>query len=309
MTEFDGATPFPGEAVEAAQRETAALYGARHLRYSTGGASLCVKAAMLCMPGDVLAAENSHRSVFDGARLAGIRAVLIKNRTRAGLPLPLSADDLSAAYQRAGGRIKGVALTSPDYYGQCADVMPIVEFCQKNKLILLADSAHGAHFFADPTLFPRCLAPYADFTALSAHKTLRAYTQTAYLACNNDGLLKKLDQGLALLGTTSPSYPMLAQLSAAALWERENAGGYRALKAAADALKRAVKTLPNDDPMRLVVDAAAYGMTGRALYDRLVEGGLGPEKYDGRYCVCIVTLSDTPENIGALQGALTRILY
>lgn len=305
ITEIEGQHPFPGGRIADAERSTAAYYGSKALRYSVGGSSLSLKAALMCVTGTVIVPRDAHRSVFDGAKLAGLEVITVENRIKDGLPQPLSIDDLLAAY-RANAGVSAVVIQSPDYYGQVADIDAVTAFCRERGLMLIADAAHGAHFFTRPDLFPPCFASVADFTALSAHKTLRAYTQTAYLAVNRTDCLAALDENLALLSTTSPSYLFLLGLSEAAQIAARGCQRYDALFAAVQDFKNAVKTLNNDDFTRLVIDAAALKKSGGALYEGLLKEGIAAEKFDDRYVVCIVTADNTVEEIDALKRAVIK---
>ena len=61
-------------------------------------------------------------------------------------------------------------MTSPNYYGFCADIPAIAALCHEKNVALLVDAAHGAHFGFSP-LLP--IQPVdADGWVVSAHKTL-----------------------------------------------------------------------------------------------------------------------------------------
>jgi arginine/lysine/ornithine decarboxylase len=205
----------------------------------------------------------------------------------------------------ANPSIKAVVVQSPDYYGQVANLPEIRRECDELGLYMLVDGAHGAHF---ATLtdgeFPLSPSFIADATNMSAHKTLRAYTQSAYLAINHLGLLPKIDQSLKLLGTTSPSYILMGQLEEAVKFERKHAYGYYALIKEINLIKANIPCLNNDDPMRLVVDAVATGRTGEELYELLAKRGVHAEKYDERYVVFIITLSHRVKDVRKLRKEL-----
>ena len=186
--------------------------------------------------------------------------------------------------------------------------------CDKLGIFMLVDSAHGAHFAsldeanANP-VFPVSATRIADACNLSAHKTMRAYTQSAYLAINNGALTDKIDHALKLLGTTSPSYILMGQLERAIEYEQENAEKYRVLQNVIDkniAGDRFVR-VPNDDPMRVVVSFEKSGMKGSEVYEKLAARGIYAEKYDEHNVVFIVTLSDDKEDIVLLGDELRSI--
>lgn len=303
ITEIDDA--FPSDAIKRAQRETAALLKSRHCRFLVGGSSMGIKANVLACGGDILVAENSHRALFEAAKLAKVNAFTVKNEYRYGLPMSPDARAIEAGLN-AHSSVKAVYITSPDYYGFTAKG-EIAEVAKDKGVYLFCDAAHGAHFPFCEELFPRSFSTFAHSTNLSAHKTLAAYTQTAYLAVNDDELMQKIDDALDLLGTTSPSYVLLGGLEYAAKHAQANAKKYFELKLKVDELKKSVPTLSNDDFSRIVVDAAAMGLSGKELYFKLKGDGYVAEKYDENYVVFIVTLCDEPQAIEKLKDELCAV--
>lgn len=302
ITEIDSS--FPADLVAEAQEKTAKLLGAKYCRYLVGGSSMGIKATVMAAGGDILVAENSHRALFEAAKLAKVNVFTVKNEVRDDLMQPLTPEIIDAAL-KAHPSVKAVYLTSPDYYGLAAS--PDVKAVTDGRAYLFCDGAHGAHFPFAPTLFPASFSFFADACNMSAHKTLPAYTQTAYLTINNDDLLPKIDEALKLLGTTSPSYLFLGSLEYAADYTAENAWYYKQLFDKVWEIKDAVPCLENDDFSRLVVDARAMGTDGERLYNRLKSQGIVAEKYDDRYVVFIVTLIDTLEGLDRLKGALCEV--
>ena len=302
ITEIDDA--FPAGAIDEAQNNTAKLLKSKYCRYLVGGSSMGIKAAVLAAGGDILVAANSHRALFEAAKLAKVNAFIVENEIKDDLPMPLTAMQVENGL-KAHPSVKAVYITSPDYYGFAAsgEIAEVV----KGKAYLFCDGAHGAHFPFRQDLFPRSFSTFADATNLSAHKTLPAYTQSAYLAVNNDELIGKVDDALKLLGTTSPSYVLLSGLEYAAEYTQEFASRYDELKIEIEKLKKTAPIITNDDFTRVVVDAKRMGLSGKELYFRLKSRGVVAEKFDDRYVVFIVTLLDTPQKIDLLKEELCAV--
>lgn len=307
VTEYDEDNLFPAGAVSAAERDAAEFYGAAKLRFSVCGSSMPIKAAFLCVGGDVVAPQFTHRCAFEGARLAKSRLIVFSTDEKCGIPAVPLPEDYERAFAENPSAVAAFA-TSPDYFGRCADLRGIKSVCDKRGKLLIADCAHGAHFASRPDIFPEGGEKIADFAALSAHKTLRALTQSAFGVCNNSDYFAGYDAAMELIGTTSPSYLLLASLENAVEYEKRNSAGYDALIAECRAIKNEVKCLASDDPLRICVDAGSYGLTGKALYYALMEKNIMPETYFEGLCVFIVTLSDTAERVAALKAALKDIL-
>lgn len=299
---------FPSDAVAEAERRAAKAYGVKHMRFLCGGSSQGVKAAVMYAGGAVLADVNSHRSVFDGARLARARCYTAGEK---GSVYPLTLAEIKAALDGAArADIRAVVVTSPTYYGYCADVVGIADYCKKRGLPFAVDGAHGAHFGFSNRL-PQSVAPHCDICNLSAHKTLSALTQSALLADNLDdeksGVLGEL---VDVLGTTSPSYLLYASIDGAVrrAASNETAAAYAALFDATEELKREFPFLHNDDFTRLVLDCAALGVSAHGLNGALCARGVYPELVDEKRIVFILTADDPPSAVAELAAALRRAI-
>lgn len=303
ITEIDDGKLFPAFEIERAQEKAAKFYGAKACRFLLGGSSMGVKAAVMSVGGDILAPRTHHRCVEEGARLARIKVTEIQSAPQGdGLYDPPTPEEVETAV-KAHPEAEAVLIVSPDYYGRTAsaEIADVVHGAGK---LLIADSAHGAHFAARRDLFGDGFSSVADFCVMSAHKTLFAPTMSAYIVANNTRLIDTLDFNLRLLGTTSPSYPMLAALENAIDYAIENALKYDGIKAAIESFKAKVVTRRSDDFTRLVVDASAYNMSGKQLFDELLKRGHVAEMYDSRYVVFIATAADSAKDIEELQRAI-----
>lgn len=308
-TEIEGV--FPEDCIVEAQRKAAAHFGAKHVRFLVNGSSIGVKSMIMAAGGDIIAPANRHRSVDEGAILAGVKLRLVENHTRYGLPMPLTARQIEQAFA-AYPDVKAALVVSPDYYGFTADLRSVRAACDRLGIYMLADAAHGAHFASgdtgDNAVFPLSASRIADACNMSAHKTMRAYTQSAYLAVNASALMPAIDRNLALLGTTSPSYVLLGQLEQAVEYERKHACRYKKLAEKTRRIEggRFIR-ICNDDPMRVVIDFTPCGMTGAQACEKLRKKGVCAEMSSGGKAVFIVTLSDGARSVRKLAGELKKL--
>lgn len=293
---------FPADLLTRASEVAADFYKCKNARFLVGGSSMGIKAAIMSVGGDILAAANSHQSVFEGAALARVKAITIPNERRNDLDLPITAAQIEGAI-KLNPQISAVVITSPDYYGQCADVLQVYNVVKKCGKILIADSAHGAHFAGNRKLFPIGFESVADFCNMSGHKTMRALTQGAYLCVNNEKLLNAADENLKLLGTTSPSYLIYESLLGAIINISENGDYYDKLYEYIANFKKVVPTLDNSDFTRLVIDGKDFG-GGKKLYEKLFAAGISCEKFDDRYVVLIVTLAHKTQAFEKLKEVI-----
>ena len=304
ISEWKGGEIFPKNSVAVAEEKTRQHYRVKKLRFLVNGASIGIKASILCASVDFVAPTFSHKSVFDGAKLAKVRAFTFCCTEEDGLPNLPTLNDYIQAFEKYPSA-KMAVVTSPDYFGRTVQIEPISNWCKQNNKMLLVDASHGAHFATRPDLFPKGGETFGDFAVLSAHKTLRALTQTAFGVCNNEQYFTQYDDAIELLSTTSPFYPFYAQLNNAIRFEIQNAQKYDELKKACGELKKTIRCKQNDDFLRLVVDC---GKHCEKTFDMLVQNGIMPETYYDRYCIFIVTLSDSVQKVGKLKEILKNTI-
>lgn len=295
---------FPSAGVAEAERHAAEIYGAKHARFLCGGSSQGVKAAVLYADAPFIADVNSHRSVFDGAILGGVRCQTAGER---GSIYPLTVKQICDALDdRIVPEPKAVLVTTPTYYGYCADTDGIADLCKKRGLLFIADSAHGAHFGFSKHL-PNSVVPRCDICNVSAHKTLSALTQTALIFDNlNDDGSSALSCAVDRMGTTSPSYLLYASLDYAVteVARAETAQKYALLYDAVSDLKAEFPFLKNDDFTRLVLDCASLRLSPTKLNGALARRGVYSELVSDKYIVFIITAEDAPSDVEEFKRIL-----
>ena len=317
VTELDATDDLrrPREAVTEAQRLLAKLYGAQRSYILTGGSTAGIQAmlAAALSPGEtLLAASDCHMSVINACALLGINLRFAQRGFDSEFNIPSGEPEIGAALDKHGD-IKAVLVTSPNYYGICADISALAKICRGRGIPLLVDEAHGAHFIAD-TRLPESAAAIADAVCQSAHKTLNALTGAAYLHINGDLTdRKRLENAIALFGTSSPSYVIAASADTARA-ELENGGGWKRACDLSAEFRRAVrgntkiKVLENDDVTRIVLNFGAYETTGFAVNSELSEKyGVDAEMADLTNIVLIASPSNDAEDYAVLYDALRQI--
>ncbi|MCL2862441.1 MAG: hypothetical protein FWE22_08540 [Firmicutes bacterium] len=341
ISEIANGKYFPADLIENAQKKASEVFKCKEVRFLTHGASLGIKAAILAVDGDIITSHNSHTSVFEGVNLSKVKCGIMQNNGESDLrnggeknvgvsnANPNKNDNYSALKRNTFPPsyhnhyiptiadlqqslknhpfAKAVVLTTPDYFGRILS-LDIIKAVKDAGKILILDSAHGAHFSFRKDLFPSTFMEYADFCIFSAHKSLNAYTQTAYLCINNASLIQKTDEALQLLGTTSPFYPFLAQLENAVYYHTENAGKYDALKKLCDNFRKEIKAFHSDDFTRLVVDMSDFSFySAWELYDKLLKNGIVAEAYCADSIIFITTIEDDKKKFNRLIKVLKEL--
>lgn len=295
---------FPADLITKAETRAAALYGARAVRFLVGGSSAGIKAAVLSSAKrGIVTDAYAHIAVDGAAALAKLPLYKLPLRVGAdGLPELSDAAGITAAMRESGADCAVVQY--PDYYGRVPDLETICEAVKSEGGTLICDSAHGAHFALRPDLFPPSANTLSDMCNMSAHKTLGAMTQTAFLVFGRGGDEEKTDRALSDLGTTSPNYILLASLERCVDDAERIKPLYDGLKKFSDGMKSRFPHSDNADFTRLVLD---FGNKGRqaayAFYDR----GIVAEKYDDRYTVFILTPYDDADSLECLAEATEAV--
>lgn len=329
LTEITGMDDLhsPEGIIREAQQLAAGCFGAEETFFLVGGSTAGNLASIttLCMPGDILIVQrNVHKSVINGLMLAGAKAVFVSPRCNAesGLPSGLDKADVELALRQYPGA-KGVFVTNPNYYGMGTDVRGLADLAHAYGKPLIVDEAHGAHYGFHPALPESALSCGADLVVQSTHKMLTAMTMGAMLHVQGERIDRELLRSrLAMLQSSSPSYPIMASLDAARhLLQTEGsqrlARGLQAVKQVESALEQWpwYRTLPDaptfayetKDPFKLTISDATGTLGGYELQSELEGRGVMTEMADPRHVLFVFSLASDAEDAERLITALERL--
>lgn len=320
LTEIDGADSLyeANGIIAESEKNAGELFGA-HTFYSAEGSSLAIRAMLYLATlyaasrgekARVLAGRNAHKTFVGAVALLGTEVEWL---TGGGsyLSCRITAETVREHFARAKRLPTALYLTSPDYLGNMADIGGIAEVCRENGVLLLVDNAHGAYLkFLPEPMHPIDLG--AHMCCDSAHKTLHALTGCAYLHISKaapDILRENAKNALALFGSTSPSYLLLASLDAA---NKYLAGGYREKLAdfagRLELMKKELRAhgyaFSGNEPLKLTFNTKSYGYLGAEMAEYLATNGFVPEFYDPDFLV----LMFTPEISEAEMARLGEVL-
>jgi len=307
ITEIEGADDLyhPTGIIAEAEANTAALFGTRRTCWSTEGSSQCVKAmlylAVTYRPKGtapvVLAGRNVHKSFVQAAALVDFQVEWLwpEGENASLCACPITAQGLEKALSAMKTPPCAVYVTSPDYLGNMLDIQALADVAHRHGTILLVDNAHGAYLkLLRPSQHPMDLG--ADLCCDSAHKTLPVLTGGAYLHIGKNapaGMEEHAKAAMALFGSTSPSYLIMASLDRA---NNDLAAQLRRSRGQIDLLLEDIEkskaglteqgwTFVGDEPLKVTVHASAGGWDGRELAARLRDKGVMPEYADPDYLV------------------------
>ncbi|MBO5454669.1 MAG: PLP-dependent transferase [Clostridia bacterium] len=299
------------------------LFGC-HTFYSTEGSSLCIRAMLylILMYAKekginplILAGRNAHKAFLSGVALLDFEVEWIYSKEGSSyLTCLFTAKELEEKLSMMKEKPAAVYITSPDYSGNMADLKGISEVCRKHNILLAVDNAHGAYLkFLTKSCHPVDFG--ADICCDSAHKTLPVLTGGAYLHISESApkfFREQAKGALELFGSTSPSYLILQSLDKAnAYLSKEYPKKLADFVKETELLKlkiaeKGYKLLGNE-PLKITLDAKAYGYTGTALASELRKRNVECE-----FCDCdFVVLMLTPENgknaLDSINNALADV--
>lgn len=306
LTEIKGADSlFEAAGIIAESEEnTSKLYGTLQSCYSTGGSTLCIQTMLALMKQEnrtVIALRNVHRSFLSACTLLGIQPLWLFNDYSNGIlsgGFPMEeAEEMLREYDNAC-----IYLTSPDYLGKTADIKAIADLCHRYGAILLVDNAHGAHLVATDS-HPSQLG--ADLCCDSAHKMLPCLTGGAYLHIMNPKYKNRAKSAMALFGSTSPSYLIMASLDLCAEYISERLEAD--YKAAAEALHELREKISGKYTL---CDGEIFHLTlfcdGDDLAEQLRKHNIECEYSDSDCIVMLFSPVNTPEEIAETADILMK---
>lgn len=320
LTEIDGADSlYEASGIILESEENASHLFGSYTLYSTEGSSLAIRAmlylAMLRRHEDgrpiILAGRNAHKVFVSAAALLDFDIEWLCG-TSSYLSCNFTPEDVEKRILEMPRRPLAVYITSPDYLGNVADIKGISEVCKRLGVLLLVDNAHGAYLaFTTPNMHPISLG--ADMCADSAHKTLPCLTGAAYLHLAEsipESIRQRAKSALALFGSTSPSYLILASLDKANSYL---SNGYREkllgltekLKKLKSKLCEAGYEILGNEPMKLTVLPKSYGYTGYQIADVLKKNMIVPEFSDPDHIVLMITPEITDSELERVVHVLT----
>ncbi len=219
----------PKNAILMAQGKVSDILGTKRSFFVTQGATTAMLASMkaLINPGDrVLVARNVHKSVFNGLILtAGIVDwFLPETNSKWGIYTKIDTEKLKQTLEI--GDYKVFIMTSPTYEGIVSDIDEISNICAMHGVYLIVDEAHGSLYNFSDNLPKTAIQLGADVSINSLHKTAGALNQSAILNVSTklDVDIHLFQKALNILHTTSPSYPILANIEACISYLNSKAG-------------------------------------------------------------------------------------
>lgn len=206
----------PVSVIRDAEKLAADAFGAANAFLMVGGTTSAVQSMVMSavQAGQkIILPRNVHRSVMGALVLCGAIPVYVNPECddKLGIPLGMSLAQLKITIEK-NPDAKAILVNNPTYYGICSDLRSIVELAHKNNMLVLADEAHGTHFYFGENLPVSAMAAGADMAAVSMHKSGGSLTQSSLLLTGPRVNADHVRQIINLTQTTSASYLLLSSL-------------------------------------------------------------------------------------------------
>ncbi len=209
----------PVSVIAESEKIAANAFGAENVFFMLNGTSSAVQAMVMyaCKSGEkIIMPRNVHRSAINALIVSGAIPVYVNPgvNKRLGIPLGMSVDDVKKAIAE-NPDAKAVLVNNPTYYGVCSNLKEITEIAHKAGMLVLADEAHGTHFYFGENMPLNAMNAGADMAAVSMHKTGGSLTQSSFLVMNKSINAGYMRQIVNLTQTTSGSYLLMSSLDIA----------------------------------------------------------------------------------------------
>lgn len=206
----------PVSVIKEAEELAADAFGAKHAFFMVNGTTSSVQSMVLsaCKKGDkIILPRNVHRSVINALILGGAVPVYVNPEMnhQLGISLGMTLSAVEKVMQE-NPDAKAVLVNNPTYYGICSNLKAITELAHRYGMLVLADEAHGTHFYFGENL-PLCaMQAGADMASVSMHKSGGSLTQSSFLLVGNNVNPGYVRQIINLTQTTSGSYLLMSSL-------------------------------------------------------------------------------------------------
>lgn len=206
----------PTSVIKEAEELAADAFGAANAFFMVGGTTSAVQSMIMAAvkEGDeIILPRNVHRSVINALIISGAVPVYVNPETneRLGISLGMKVSEVRRAIAEHPNA-KAVVVNNPTYYGICSDIKTIVDIAHAHGMLVLADEAHGTHFYFGEGMPVAAMHAGADMASVSMHKSGGSLTQSSFLLTGERVNADYVRQVINLTQTTSGSYLLMSSL-------------------------------------------------------------------------------------------------
>jgi Arginine/lysine/ornithine decarboxylases len=319
----------PVSVIKEAEALAADAFGAENAFFMVNGTTSAVQSMVLASVkknDKIILPRNVHRSVINALVLVGAIPVYINPQTNheLGISLGMSMTDVRSAIEK-NPEAKAILVNNPTYYGICSNIAGIAKLAHEHNMLLLADEAHGTHFYFGESMPVSAMAAGADMASVSMHKSGGSLTQSSFLLTGKNVSEGYVRQIINLTQTTSASYLLMssldlsrknlalrgrdifAQVAEMANYARGEINKIGDYYAYAEELKNG-DTVFDFDITKLSVNTLSLGLAGIEVYDILRDDyDIQTEFGDIGNILAYISVGDRRRDIERLVSAMSEI--
>jgi arginine decarboxylase len=320
----------PQSVIKEAQELAAKAFNGDQAFFLVNGTTVGIQTMVMSVVGpndEILVPRNCHKSVMNALILSGAKPIFVQPEMDLsfGISHGISVERVEKALDE-NPKVKALLVTYPTYFGSLNQLKEICDIAHARNVVVIVDSAHGAHLPFMPGKLRDPLSAGADCVTYSMHKTGGSLTQSSIMVMQGDRIsATKLQKVLNMLQSTSANYLLMSSIDAArselALYGKdrykklrpvvseaiemiESFGDYEVLKA--DYVKKNFDQ--SYDWTKLVIRVNDIGLTGFEVYSILKEQyGIQLELAEGYVVMAVISTADTRESIQKLVDALMDV--
>lgn len=224
------------DAIIQSQNEIAGIFAASKSYYLTNGTTAGIYAALasVCTPGDkVIVDPECDKAVINAITILALQPVFLCRSycSKYGFNGGISTEKIEASIS-ACPDAKIIIVTSPSYYGVCANIKKLANCAHENNMLLMVDESFGAHFTFAKALPESALECGADIVVHSVSKTLGGFNGTALLHLAETitpPMQASIEANLDIYQGGNVSTSMLCAIENIIFYAFENSGKYNAV--------------------------------------------------------------------------------
>lgn len=224
------------EAIYKSEEEVSGIFASARSYYLTAGCSAGIYAvlASVCVPGDkVIIDPECDKAIINAITILALQPVFLNRNycEKYSINGGISTEKIESAFESCPDA-KLVIITSPTYYGVCANLKKLTSIAHERNIPVMVDESFGAHFTLVKSLPESALDCGADFVVQSLSKTLGGFSGCALLHLSegvDNNIKSAVEANLDIYQGDSVSTSLLCASENIILYAFANAGKYQAI--------------------------------------------------------------------------------
>ncbi len=264
---------------------------------STSGVLSMLYAAKRLGAKNIFLGSDAHKSALNGCKILGLTPLVYTARKVEKIPFPYTMSEMKSNFGELLSEADALFITTPDYYGNVADLQGLRSYCDENGKLLLIDGAHGGHLHFSKEIYA---GAYADMWVDGVHKSLPAFNQGAVVSARTEKYAEALCEGVGIFRTTSPSYPIMASVEYAVKYPQNK----EIERLARELVASEERLYKNGDWTKL---CARFGKHALQAEKALQSAGIYSEFCDGNVIEFYLSPMTTKKEISLLKKTLRTL--